>query len=100
MATCPERQKQTFVSLHRRAEKNTFSGKRTWPLPATLRWGVCPTHRHRSVLVFNLHRLYGPQRLQHLTANWRVVEVHPPWDRFTNYTHLQPTWVLRKVAGL
>jgi len=61
----------------------------------TLFLGV-PTHRHRSILFFNLHRMYGPQRLKHLTANWRVLDVYPDWNNFTTKAHHQPTWVLQR----
>jgi len=37
--------------------------------------------RHTCSLVWNAHRVYGDVRLQHLTANWRVMEDFQALDR-------------------
>ncbi|CAK9299066.1 unnamed protein product [Gordionus sp. m RMFG-2023] len=33
-----------------------------------------PYYKKGSKLVWNAHRIYGPNRMQHLTANWKVID--------------------------
>jgi len=36
--------------------------------------------RHQCSVYWNAHRIYGYVRLQHLTANWRVLETFEALD--------------------
>ncbi|CAK9303126.1 unnamed protein product [Gordionus sp. m RMFG-2023] len=42
--------------------------------PGSLLFLNVPFNRNRSSLVWNAHRIYGHDRLQHLTANWKVLD--------------------------
>eukprot|EP00667_Euglena_gracilis_P020833 EG_transcript_22642 len=65
---------------------------------ATLFLGV-PTNAKSSKLLWNAHRMYGPQRFQHLMANWKVEDMHSrdQW-RDAGTLHMQPTFVATKLS--